>query len=539
MHAFWGQVIIVLKAQLLKALQFYFITPDHVSATDLKADVENAVKAGVTMVHYRTTAFSPRLFNDVSEIRNFLKCNHIPFLIQDNILLAKALGADGVVLDAEKDDIHTAKSILGQVATIGAWASSAAAMGRSDVTDCDFWLICQGDQDSADTQCRSFVSPSDLPDLDKDNTIPVLVSGDAAGMDWKACLDSGAAGIVITHDMVNRKNMTAFDGNRDLTAHRSLNVPWQNEFDLIEQLLKPGKKLNSDMDARIIVPAGDDACLLNTIQFPVITTDSHVEGVHFNLEWQTPQEVGHKAVTVTLSDLAASYAKPVSLFINLGLPPYISNKTVEAVYKGVGTALEHYGCTLGGGNISANSRISLDLFAIGEGRDIFPLRANACPGYGVYCTGPLGLARAGLDALIRKTSGHDEVVSRFKHPVARFDAAEALASCGIDCVMDVSDGLKGDAGHMAKASHITIAFLMTSKMIDPRLDAYCRAYGLNAREMAISGGEDYELLFACPPEIYKKVEKKITGVCQVGRCLPFDGSYLRNVPSMNSYQHGK
>lgn len=538
MHAFWGQVINVLKAQLEKALQYYFVTPDHTAAGGLKTDVENAVKAGVTMVHYRNTVFLSRFFNDVFEIRNLLKCNHIPFVIEDNILLAKALDADGVVLDVGGSDIHTAKSILGQSAIVGVWASSVSMIRSFDVSGCDFCLICPAERNKTRAEQRSLVSPAELLNLSKDKNIPVLVTGDITDMDWKSCLDSGGAGIVVTHEMVSRKKMPGQDGSRG-TASRSLERSWHNEFDLIEQLLKAGPKSNKDIDPRVIVPAGDDACLLNSLQHPVISTDSHVEGVHFRLEWQTPEEIGQKAVTVTLSDLAASYAKPVSLFINLGLPSYISSKTVEAVYNGVGAALEHYRCTLGGGNVSANSRLSLELFAIGEGRNIFPLRANALPGYGLYCTGPLGLARAGLDALYRKTSGHDDVVSRFKYPVARFDAAEVLASFGIDCVMDISDGLKGDAGHMAKASEITIEFSVTPENIAPRLKAYCRIYGLNACEMAISGGEDYELLFACRPEIYEKVEKELNGVWQVGTCLPFNGDYIQNSPSINSFQHGK
>jgi len=117
---------------------------------------------------------------------------------------------------------------------------------------------------------------------------------------------------------------------------------------------------------------------------------------------------------------------------------------IEELYLGIQKALKHYDCALGGGNISKGSRLSLDLFAIGEGRsDLFPTRSAARPGDGLYVTGPLGLARAGLDALIRKDDSARALINRFKMPQARFDAARVLAEHQVACVMDISDGLAG------------------------------------------------------------------------------------------------
>ena len=90
---------------------------------------------------------------------------------------------------------------------------------------------------------------------------------------------------------------------------------------------------------------------------PVITTDAQREGVHFRFDWQTPREVGAKAVEVTFSDLAASYATPVSLFVNLTLPDYISAQVVDAVYQGIKNRLANHRCALGGGNIAAKPQL--------------------------------------------------------------------------------------------------------------------------------------------------------------------------------------
>jgi thiamine-monophosphate kinase len=272
----------------------------------------------------------------------------------------------------------------------------------------------------------------------------------------------------------------------------------------------------------------------------VITTDTQKEGVHFRLEWQAPREIGTKAVEVTFSDLAACYATPVSLFVNLALPSHISDDTVEALYAGIKKALNKYGCTLGGGNISAGHRLSLDLFAVGRGHEtIFPTRSGARPGYGAYCSGPLGLARGGLEALICKDPAFKELIAAFKSPSARFDAAQVLAANNVDCVIDISDGLAGDAQHIATASGISIEFDLSNAPIDPALAMFCEKYNLNPVDMVLAGGEDYELLFACPPATFDKVKKELPQAYQVGICLAFQGEHIVNLPAgVSSFQHG-
>ena len=310
----------------------------------------------------------------------------------------------------------------------------------------------------------------------------------------------------------------------------------KDEFHLIEKLLDYAPEGNTF----IRVPAGDDACLLGQLKNPVITTDTQRNGVHFKLKWQTPEEIGKKAVASTLSDLAASYAKPVSLFVNLSVPPSIKDDTLLNIYKGINTALVHYDCSLGGGNVSVGRDLSLDLFAIGEGNDaIFPLRSAAAVGFGVYATGPLGLAAAGLDALKRGDASFERLVSFFKNPSARFDAAHILAENRVMCVMDISDGLIGDAGHIAKASGVTIKLFVSEDHIDPDLVSYCNKHSLVPDHVFLSGGEDYELLFACDSETFDKMKKDLPGAFQVGECLPYSDDYITGIPSeISSFRHG-
>jgi thiamine-monophosphate kinase len=168
------------------------------------------------------------------------------------------------------------------------------------------------------------------------------------------------------------------------------------------------------------------------------------------------------------------------------------------------------------------------------------VRSGARPGYGLYCTGPLGLARAGLESLIRRDPEFENLIAKFKSPTARFDAARVLAANNVTCVIDISDGLAGDARHIAAASGLTIEFDFSFWDFDPALLSFCEKYRLQPKDMFISGGEDYELLFACSPSLFEKIRKDLPEVYQVGRCLPFQGKHLLNLPpGVASYQHGK
>ena len=312
-----------------------------------------------------------------------------------------------------------------------------------------------------------------------------------------------------------------------------------SEFSLLKKILETTKESHRNHPA-LIVPPGDDAALLSLLKRPVISTDCQRENVHFKRLWQSFAEIGYKAVVVALSDLAASYASPRCLFINLGLPDSCSEHRVMELYEGVKQALALYGCALGGGNITSSQELSLDLFVVGEGEcDLFPRRSNALAGEGLYVTGPLGLARAGLLCLEKGCDEFPDLIHSFKKPAARFDAAAVLLENRIACVMDISDGLSGDAGHIAEASGISISFDMAKEHVDPSLDRCCERFGLSAEEMILAGGEDYELLFTCRPDVFETMKKHLPRAFRVGTCLPFTGARLINPPkTCRSFIHG-
>jgi thiamin-phosphate kinase len=529
----------MLKIDLKKALRFYFITDDKAPAIEPFDQVKIAVRAGATIIQYRNKSFSPVHYREAGEIRDFCKCNGIPFMVNDNILLAEALSADGVHLGQDDESPQVARKILGAEAIIGVSVSTPDELGKTPLSDCDYIgtgpVFATGTKEDA----KKVIGPEGLQAIAGKVLLPVVAIGGITAETVRSCFDHKASGIAVISAVSRAPDPLGSAlriGHECSCPSRSvLHTPWNDEFGLIGKLLK-----NVPASLNMIVPPGDDACLLAPVSNPVVTTDTQREGIHFRLNWQTPKEVGIKAVEVTLSDLAASYARPVTLFINLSLPSYVSDVMVEEIYRGIAESLNRHECSLGGGNISSGKELSLDLFAVGIGRDdIFPKRSNARPGYGLYSTGPLGLARAGLESMTKNDPGFHDLVLKFKFPEARFDAAHILAEAGVDCVMDISDGLAGDAGHIAKASGITVELDLMSCPFDPSLVSFCRKYGKKPEEMVTAGGEDYELLFACRPDVYKSISKKLKGSFQVGRCLPFAVKHLISITGAESFQHRK
>ncbi len=526
--------------QLKSALRFYFITEEDVPGLSPMQQVQLAIRAGATIIQYRNKFFSSRHFEEAAAIRSICKCNGVPLIINDDILLAKAVSADGVHLGQEDEDPVLAKRILGAGTIIGKSVSSMEDLYHTDLSVCDY--IGAGPIFPTHTKkdAKKTMGLAGLKSVASASPVPVVAIGGIDATTASSCIRQGAVGAAVISVITRARD--PFHSARQVASAcgcsppSAILSPWSDEFALIDKLIR-----GMPADPFLKTAPGDDACLLMPLDRPVITTDTQREGVHFRFDWQTPYEVGGKAVEVTFSDLAASYANPVSLFVNLTLPDYISEQVVDTIYRGIKDRLAHYRCALGGGNIAAGADLALDLFAVGLGHDsIFPKRSAAIPGFGLYCTGPLGLARAGLLALTRRDHGFKEPISKFISPSARFDAARILAKHGVSCVIDVSDGLSGDAEQIARASNISISFELNPGMVHPALVSFCKTCRLEPEEIILTGGEDYELLFACPEDVFDNVKKDLPEAYGVGRCLEFQGRHMINMPeNISSFQHGK
>ncbi|MDM8544554.1 thiamine-phosphate kinase [Desulfococcaceae bacterium HSG9] len=526
--------------QLKEALRFYFITDDNPEAISPLKQTRIALQAGATMVQYRNKAFEPHHYQEVEAIRTLCRCNDVPFIVNDDIVLAKAVEADGVHVGQADDSPMQARILLGDQAIIGVSVSNMDELRNTDLTPCDYIGTGPVFATATKADAKTVLGPAGMGEIAQAAPVPLVAIGGIKHTNAGDCFEHGAAGVAVISSITraDHPQQAALMIGRQCacTPRKHLESSWNDEFSLIKKL---SEYAPSDFNHPMLL--GDDAALLHQIQRPVITTDVQREGVHFRSDWQTPAQIGFKAVTVTLSDLAASYAAPVALFINLTLPNTITDNTAEVLYSGVHQALTHYGCALGGGNISTGSELALDLFAIGRGNpELFPMRNAARAGDGLYCTGQLGLAGAGLKALQKKDNAFAGLIAKFKSPLARFDAAEVLARHNVRCVMDISDGLAGDAAHIAEASGVSIVFDDLSTKANPELTAFCRKYDYRPEKMIFSGGEDYELLFACPPAVFAQIKSALPAAFQAGRCIEYDQKLLKNLPDgVASWQHGK
>jgi thiamine-monophosphate kinase len=235
---------------------------------------------------------------------------------------------------------------------------------------------------------------------------------------------------------------------------------------------------------------GDDAAVLDLPagERLVVSTDASVEGVHFRREWLSAEEIGARAATAALSDLAAMAAAPLGLLLALAVPESWDQQLGELA-RGVGAAAGDARCPIVGGNVTRAQELSLTITVLGSAAR--PLRrGGARAGDFLYVTGRLGGPGAALRALRSGRVPGPKHMARFATPRARIAESRWLADSGATSAIDISDGLFADAGHLARASG---AFVELDATQLPCMEQ------VTASE-ALASGEEYELLVTCPPD---------------------------------------
>jgi thiamine-monophosphate kinase len=263
------------------------------------------------------------------------------------------------------------------------------------------------------------------------------------------------------------------------------------EFDLIRRFLGQGGPL----PAEVLVGPGDDAVVLEGGW--VLTVDVAVEDVHFRRAWLSDREIGYRAAAGALSDLAAMAARPVGLLVSLAAPRG-GRVDVEAVHAGIRQMGEAVGAPVIGGDLSRSpGPLVIDVVAVGRSERAL-LRRGAEPGDEVWVTGSLGASAAAVRLWEEGGSPSPELREVFARPRPRIAEARALADRGAPrALIDISDGLAGDAGHIAAASGVRITLEASAVPVSP---AAVAALGADrAFELALHGGEDYELCFVARP----------------------------------------
>lgn len=277
----------------------------------------------------------------------------------------------------------------------------------------------------------------------------------------------------------------------------------------------------------VLLGPGDDAAVVAAPDGRVVvTTDLLVQDRHFRLEWSSARDVGHKAAAQNLADVAAMGARPVALVVGLAAPAALPVAWASALADGLRAECDRVGASVVGGDVVAADVVTVAATALGDlgGREPVT-RAGARPGDVVVLAGRLGLAEAGLELLRAGLVGPPAALAAHRRPRPPYPLGPALARAGATAMVDVSDGLLADLGHVATASGVRIDLDPAALPLPRTLRAAAAALGVDPLGWVLTGGEDHALVATLPPSC-----RPPAGCRVVGRVLPGVGVTVGGVP---------
>ncbi len=296
------------------------------------------------------------------------------------------------------------------------------------------------------------------------------------------------------------------------------------EFGLIERI----RKWITPSDRSLIKGIGDDVAVIEMGKKALlITTDILIEDIHFKRRWSDPYHLGKKSLAVNLSDIAAMGGTPKYFLISLGLPKNLSLSFVSSFYRGLKEGAKPFRVDLIGGDTSLSSKMVINICLLGEGRkESLLFRSGAKAGNDLYVSGYLGDAALGLKILQKKgLQGEPKGLIR-KHlsPTPRIQLGQAIAKQRLATAMiDVSDGLLIDTSHLLEESKVGARIWEDRIPLSGAYKKWATNYAKNPYHFALSGGEDYELLFTAPREMRKRISSLAlslkTPVTRIGEIL--------------------
>ena len=305
------------------------------------------------------------------------------------------------------------------------------------------------------------------------------------------------------------------DKNQSKTALSSL-----GEFGLIEHLTTQFKINNKST----ITGIGDDAAILNFKgESVVVTTDFLVEGVHFDLSYMPLKHLGYKAVVVNLSDVYAMNAMASQITVSIAVSNRFTLEAMEALYQGIQTAAKTYGVdVVGGDTTSSISGLTISVSAIGHVKASKVVKRNGAQSNDLLViSGDIGAAYLGLQVLEREKEvfkvnpknqpeleRYSYIIERQLKPEARKDIVTLLNDLKVQptSMIDISDGLSSEVIHLCKQSEVGCDLYEEKITLDPQVILTCEEFNIDSTTIALSGGEDYELLMTISQADYPKIK---------------------------------
>lgn len=263
------------------------------------------------------------------------------------------------------------------------------------------------------------------------------------------------------------------------------------EFDRVREIVRVlGNRAGAIGDDCVVVPEGAGAL--------VLSTDLAVEAVHFRTDWLSWREIGWRATAGALSDLAAAGASTVGVLVSLGCPADAPAEASMELMAGVGEVTGAVGGVVLGGDLSRAAQWIVNVTVVG--RAVRPMRrSGARSGDGIWVSGRLGGARAALTSWLGGAAPDPEARRAFAAPAPRIELGVRLAACGATAMIDLSDGVGADAGHLAAASGCRLEVDLARLPLHPDVAAAAARASVPPAVFAGRGGEDYELLATLPP----------------------------------------
>jgi len=302
------------------------------------------------------------------------------------------------------------------------------------------------------------------------------------------------------------------------------------EFALIERLCAHIPAAHRDLlagvgdDAAVIGQARDDGSLL------LVTTDMLVENSHFRCDWATAEQIGIKSVVCNVSDIAAMGGTPTFMFVSLALAPETDVAWADALYRGMGGACRRYGVILAGGDTTHAKAVTISITLLGRvAPENLCLRSHARPGDLLCVTGPVGSAAAGLAMMSAGLETPDMLKDKHLAPGCRLDVGPAIAPFA-HAMIDISDGLAAEVNHICKQSETGAEIVAADIPIHPLALEAARLTGSDPLTFALSGGEDFELLFSIAPQDRQQLESRGIDVVTVGRVTEYSAGIFLRLP---------